>query len=538
MFNKDIAIVGCGYWGKNLVRNFSELGALKTICDESETVLDTLSKQYGGVKCAKNINDILLNQSIRGVVIAAPAARHYQLAKMVLEAGKDVFVEKPLALRLTEGQELAILAKKNNRILMIGHVLEYHPAIDKLKGLVKSGMLGRINYIYSNRLSMGKIRQEENVLWSFAPHDISVILSILDESPREVSACGSSYLNHNIADVTLSSLKFSSGVMAHIFVSWLHPYKEQKLVVVGSEGMAVFNDTVKEDKLVVYPHKVQWQDSLPLAVKAEGRPITISADEPLKLECKHFLECIHDRIEPKTGSKNGLDVLGVLDALQLSLDKGGITVSPNSTDKTKANYFAHETAVVDAGAVVGEKTKIWHFSHVMKESEIGRGCNIGQNCVISPGVRIGNNVKIQNNISVYTGVRVEDDAFLGPSMVFTNVYNPRSFIERKNEYKETIIKKGASIGANATIVCGVTVGEYSFIGAGAVVTRDVPQYALVYGNPGKVNGWVCRCGWKLAIDVDYNGIVACRECNSKYSINNRQVEMTEKGNYASTSSRS
>lgn len=176
------------------------------------------------------------------------------------------------------------------------------------------------------------------------------------------------------------------------------------------------------------------------------------------------------------------------------------------------NYFVHESSYVDQPCTIGEGTKIWHFCHVMENAVIGNQCNIGQNVVISPNVKLGNNVKIQNNVSVYTGVECEDDVFLGPSMVFTNVINPRSHINRRGEYQKTLVKKGASIGANATVVCGVTIGSYAFIGAGAVVTKDVPDYALVYGNPAKLRGWVCRCGEKL------NSIFVCDECGDKYVV--------------------
>lgn len=185
------------------------------------------------------------------------------------------------------------------------------------------------------------------------------------------------------------------------------------------------------------------------------------------------------------------------------------------------NYFAHETAVIDEGCIIGEGTKIWHFSHIMSNSVIGSKCNIGQNVVISPGVKLGNNLKIQNNISIYTGVICEDDVFLGPSMVFTNVINPRSAVERKSEYKPTLVKRGASIGANATIVCGVTLGEYCFIGAGTVVTKDVPAYALIVGNPGKQKGWMSEFGQKLIFDE--NGFATCSESNEKYELKNHQV---------------
>ena len=190
-----------------------------------------------------------------------------------------------------------------------------------------------------------------------------------------------------------------------------------------------------------------------------------------------------------------------------------------STDK---EYFAHETAVIDDGCIIKKGTKIWHFSHIMPNCEVGENCNIGQNVVISPQVVLGNNVKVQNNVSIYTGVLCEDDVFLGPSMVFTNVINPRSAIQRKNEYKQTLVKKGASIGANATIVCGNTIGEYSFIGAGAVVTKDIPPYALVVGNPSKQIGWVSEYGHRLEFNEEDKAV--CKESNQVYELEENEVK--------------
>ena len=185
------------------------------------------------------------------------------------------------------------------------------------------------------------------------------------------------------------------------------------------------------------------------------------------------------------------------------------------------NFFAHESAFIDEGCTIGKDTKIWHFSHIMPNCEIGQNCNIGQNVVVSSGVKLGDNVKVQNNVSIYTGVYCEDDVFLGPSVVFTNVINPRSAIARKNEYKQTLVKRGASIGANATIVCGVTIGEYAFIGAGAVVTKNIPAYALVYGNPSIHKGWMSEFGHKLIFDK--NNEATCPESGAKYKITNHIV---------------
>jgi UDP-2-acetamido-3-amino-2,3-dideoxy-glucuronate N-acetyltransferase len=195
---------------------------------------------------------------------------------------------------------------------------------------------------------------------------------------------------------------------------------------------------------------------------------------------------------------------------------------------SERSYFAHESSYVDEPCQIGEGTKIWHFSHVMKNCRIGRGCNIGQNVVVSPDVTIGNNVKIQNNVSVYTGCILEDDVFCGPSMVFTNVINPRSHVTRKDEYKTTLVKRGASLGANSTVVCGITVGQYSFAGAGAVLTRDVPDYALMVGNPARIHGWMCACGVKLKFaEAGGEERAACAACSQRYSKRGQTVTPAE-----------
>ncbi|MBC8274236.1 MAG: Gfo/Idh/MocA family oxidoreductase, partial [Chloroflexi bacterium] len=222
----NIAVIGCGYWGKNLVRNFAELGALHTICDAAPEKVKDYTSLYPQLNTEIDYQQVLADKEIQGVVIATPAASHYPMAKEALLSDKDVFVEKPLALTSKEGEELVKLAEDENRILMVGHLLEYHPGVIKLKELVDKGELGKINYIYSNRLNLGKFRTEENILWSFAPHDISIILLLLGEMPQDISAHGGYYLHQDIADVTLTTLGFKGGTRAHIFVSWLHPYKE------------------------------------------------------------------------------------------------------------------------------------------------------------------------------------------------------------------------------------------------------------------------------------------------------------------------
>jgi UDP-2-acetamido-3-amino-2,3-dideoxy-glucuronate N-acetyltransferase len=506
-----VGVVGCGYWGRNLVRNFHELGSLGAVCDVSQANLDAMTKHFP-VPATLDFDEMVAIDHLAAIVIASPAAQHYTMAKKALLAGKDVFVEKPLALHVEEGEDLVRIARQKNRILMVGHLLHYHPAIIELRRLLQGGELGKIEYISSSRLNLGKLRTEENILWSFAPHDISAILHLLDEMPAHISAQGASYLNHPISDVTFSVLSFASGVKAHIFVSWIHPYKEQRLVIVGDRQMAVFDDTNPSRKLTLYPHRIDWVDRRPVIRKAEGTVVPIDATEPLRNECRHFLDCVSNRTKPSTDGENGVKVLRILHACGESIQKQGQAVSPNAPVPTPAPaYFAHPSAFVDSPCEIGEGTKIWHFSHVMAKSKIGRNCNLGQNVLVSPDVTIGNNVKIQNNVSLYTGVQLEDDVFCGPSMVFTNVINPRSHVNRKAEYQQTLVKRGATLGANSTIVCGTTVGEFAFVAAGAVVTKDVPAHALVMGVPARQVGWMCECGIRMEV---HNGIGKCLACGS------------------------
>ncbi len=506
-----IAVVGSGYWGKNLVRNFHQLGALRVVCDAREEALQEARAQYG-ITTTTDLDSLLNDKEVDGVVIAAPAAMHFQLTAKCLLHGKDVYVEKPLALHVEEGRQLVELAAQRNRILMVGHILEYHPAILELRKLIRSGELGRIQYIHSSRLNLGKLRTEENILWSFAPHDISAILFLLGETPVRVNAHGGSYVDPRTVDTTLTTCQFASGVQAHFFVSWLHPFKEQKLTVVGTRKMAVFDDVQRDHKLVLYSHRIDWLDRAPVAHKADAETVPLPSSEPLRLECEHFLHCIRTREVPRTSGSSALRVLQVLEACEGSLRSEGSTIP---IIETAPRYYAHSTAVIDKGATIGDGTKIWHFSHVMSDCELGEKCNLGQNVVVSPQVKVGNNVKIQNNVSLYTGVELEDDVFCGPSMVFTNVVNPRSHVVRRHEYRRTLVRRGASIGANATVVCGVTLGKYSFIGAGAVVTHDVPDYALMVGVPATQIGWMCYCGVRLEHTA---GEGQCPDCGRKYKI--------------------
>lgn len=320
-----VAVIGSGYWGKNLVRNFRELGALAAVCDVTEAGRATARELAPDVPILGDVGELLAREGIDAVAIATPAETHHELAGAALAAGLDVFVEKPLALTYEDGARMVAAAEAGGRILMVGHVLEYHPAIAELKRLVDSGELGRVRYIYSHRLSLGKIRREENALWSFAPHDIAIILRLLGNTPFQVTATGGSYVTPNIADVTVTDLLFDDGVRAHIFVSWLHPFKEQRLVVIGDKRMASFDDVSKQ--LVLYDQRVELREGQPVPVKGEGRQVPFDAAEPLRLECQAFLDAVATRRPPLTDGESGLRVLKVLQAAQRSLVMNGEPVA-------------------------------------------------------------------------------------------------------------------------------------------------------------------------------------------------------------------
>ena len=318
-----IGLAGCGYWGKNLARNLYQMGNLVAVADTDAKVLQGVKESHRGVRTYRAYEKMLSDATVKAVCLASPAAQHYVMAKAALAAGKDVFVEKPLALKVPEAQELVDLAAKKKRVLMVGHILEYHPAVRKLKEFVDSGELGDVHYVYSNRVNLGKIRHEENILWSFAPHDISAILLLVGALPEWASTAGQHYLQHEVADVTMTCLAFPGKPRAHIFVSWLHPFKEQKLVVIGSKKMAVFDDVVKDGKLKIYDKGVDWKDGRPVIRQTAESTLFFPDMEPLREELAHFVDCVKTRKTPRTDGVNGVRVLKVLDACQRSIEAGG-----------------------------------------------------------------------------------------------------------------------------------------------------------------------------------------------------------------------
>jgi UDP-2-acetamido-3-amino-2,3-dideoxy-glucuronate N-acetyltransferase len=317
-----IAVIGTGYWGKNLVRNFHEIGVLNAICDSNSKNLQEIQTQYQVPQTFRTYHEVLENPDIQAIAIATPAETHYEIAKNAIAAGKDIFIEKPLALNIRDAEEIVAKVEASQTVFMVDHVLQYHPAVIKLKQLIDEGILGKLQYLYSNRLNIGKLRTEENILWSFAPHDISVILALVEKQPQHVQVFGEAYLQDHIYDTTITDLTFVDRLKAHIYVSWLHPYKEQKLVVIGNSGMAVFNDMEKAEKLTLYHHKIEWINRTPVATKAQKEVIPVEPNEPLREACLHFLDCVKTRKRPRTDAQEALSVLRVLQKAQEYLDKG------------------------------------------------------------------------------------------------------------------------------------------------------------------------------------------------------------------------
>jgi predicted dehydrogenase len=329
-----IAVVGTGDWGANLVRNFAALpGArLTMLCDADPQRLAKAAKAAPQAKAVADVAEVADSPDVQAAVVAASAVSHYPLARTLLEAGKDVFVEKPLALRVDHAEELVSLARERQRVLMVGHLLLHHPAVRWLKDMLRRGDLGEVLYLYSQRVNLGKVRRDENALWSFAPHDLSVALHLLDAEPIDVAARGAAFVQPGIEDVVFLHLRFPGGTMAHVHVSWLDPHKLRKFTVVGTKKMVVFDDMEASEKIRVYDKGVDRGGQIvgygdALTVRSGDIVIpSVPLQEPLRLECLHFVECVRDRRAPLSDGAGGLAVVRVLAAAQASLEAGGVPV--------------------------------------------------------------------------------------------------------------------------------------------------------------------------------------------------------------------
>jgi len=321
----NIVLVGHGYWGKNIARNLDQLGCLYGVCDPSADRRQAVAELYPKAQLYDSFESVVADEDVEAVAISSPAETHARLAISAMEAGKDAFVEKPLALTYADGRGVVTSAATHGRILMVGHLLEYHGAVIELVKLVRAGALGKLQYIYSNRLNLGKFRSEENILWSFAPHDIAIIQYLVGSNPISVDAKGATFLQNEIEDTTITHLSYPGNVHAHIFVSWLHPFKEQRLVVIGHKGMLVFEDTSPKDKLRFYPKGFDDVDGELKKFDGDHLPIPYTPDEPLAAEHRHFYECVQKHQTPLTDGIHALDVLRILEEAQNKLKDGSIT---------------------------------------------------------------------------------------------------------------------------------------------------------------------------------------------------------------------
>jgi predicted dehydrogenase len=303
-----IAHAGLGNWGTNLLRNFGQLAEVRWLCDVDEE----RRAEYPGARVTADFDDVLVDDLVEAVVIATPVRTHYELARRALEAGKHVFVEKPPAMRGAEIEELLDLAEERGRVLMPGHLLLYHPGVRKLKEIVDSGELGDVLYVYGNRQNLGTFRTNENALWSLGVHDLSVLLYLMEEEPSEVRAHGNAFLNRGVEDVVFCYLRFPSGKMAHMHLSWLDPHKIRRITVVGNDRMAVFDDMERERKITVYDN---WRTRT-----GDVYSPKVDATEPLRLECEHFLRLVSGEGDPHKPARDAIPVVRALDQLQASLE--------------------------------------------------------------------------------------------------------------------------------------------------------------------------------------------------------------------------
>jgi len=336
MKSKRVAVLGAGAWGKNHVRTFDRLAGdagLYMVIDPNQKVLDNLKRDYPRTRFTTRLEDVVEDPDVDAVVVASPVPTHGEMTRRMLEAGKHVLVEKPMVRSHKEALELVELAEEKNLRLMVGHLLLYHPATSYLKQMVESNELGEIYYAYSHRLNLGKVRPDENAMWSFAPHDLSVILYLFDESPVMVSATGASFLQKGIQDVSFLNLQFASGRVANVHVSWLDPHRSRFFTVVGSQKMVVFDDTHATEKIRVYDKGIDVKDDyksfgeyLALRHGDVNLPL-LSSKEPLREECLHFLSCIESGARPLTDGRSTLEIIRVLEAADESMQRGGVPIS-------------------------------------------------------------------------------------------------------------------------------------------------------------------------------------------------------------------
>ncbi len=505
----NIAVIGCGYWGPNLIRNVNSLAdaTLHTICDLDEQRLARQKVLYPSVNTTTDMGSILRDPGIQAVIVATPMSTHYRLAKTLLEAGKHVFVEKPLAGSVKEAKELIEIARRKNLRLMVGHTFEYSPPVNKVKEILDSGEIGDVYYFDSYRVNLGLFQPDLSVVWDLAPHDVSIINYFVGgRRPVSVNANGQSYTEGHVQDVANITIKFENNIMAHIVVSWLAPSKFRRTTIVGTKKMVVYDDMEPEEKVKIYDKGVEFSheeiaQSQVIYRTGDVHAPRIKSVEPLREEMAHFVDCIRTGATPRSDGESGLRVVRILEAAQRSINENGREVRISEVDEMdgkeasamhKGRMLRMEDTQMINGVDFGENVRKYNFVNLYG-CKIGANTKIGSFCEIRKTVRVGKNCKIQAFVFIPEGVTIEDNVFIGPHVCFINDKIPRATDRDGNlldesgwECVQTTVKKGASIGANATILCGVTIGENSIVGAGSVVTKDVPKDVIVAGNPARI----------------------------------------------------
>lgn len=524
-----VAVLGATGSGGNLLRILSHLGHTVLVCEPDADLRARIAKGYPKFPKVSSEAEVFSQKSIAAVCIAGPIEQRAALTKQALAAGKHVLVDRPLLCADSEAETLYEQARRAQRILMSAHMLNYHPAFLAMARLLRDGSLGKARYIYVERTHHAHFRREEHAVYGFSPNDLAMVLDLADVNPAGITAVGPSR-REGVADHTTLHLDFPSGLQAHLFHSWMHPFRRHQLVIVGSKQTAVFDETRPwEDKLRLY--KSTRNTDLPSEWDDDHIAVDLTGREPLRGLCERFLDLVAQGDETHAQARLTRRVTQTLNAGLRSLQDrnsrydlpdlsaedtlpGGIPVAAleqaRRTAAATMDHFIHPTAVVDDGVTLGSGSRVWHFAHILTGAQLGEGVVVGQNVMIGQDVEVGARCKIQNNVSVVQGVTLEDEVFVGPSVVFTNVAVPRAAISRKDQFINTRIKTGASLGANSTVRCGVSIGRYSFVEAGAHVTEDVPDHAMVAGAPAQFIDWICVCGHILSKKM------SCNECGKAY----------------------
>lgn len=543
------ALIGCGRIAPNHIAaaldNNLEIIALCDIIPENiDKLMSPLSETQK--QCVKKFTDykqMLKEQVPELVAIATESGKHAQIALDCIESGSNVIIEKPIALSLKDADSIIVAAKARGVKVCACHQNRFNKSVQKIREALEGGRFGKLLHgtahirwnrgqdYYTQGPWRGTWEQDGGALMNQCIHNIDLLRWMMGGEIEEVFGYTANLKHDYIEaeDLGIGVIKFKNGsygilegttnIYPKNLEETLYIFGDKGTVKAGGKSVNIIEEWQFADKSDDSEHvKANYHENPPNVYGFGHKPLYADV-----------ISAIKDNREPYITAKDGRDALELVLAIYKSSVEGRPVKLPmldcSTIDfKQKPKFFVHESSYIDKNVRIGDNTKIWHFCHILSNTKIGKDSSFGQNCIVGPNVTIGNNVKVQNNVSIYDGVEIEDDVFCGPSMVFTNVINPRSHVSRKHEYKKTLLKKGCSIGANATIVCGHSIGQYAFVAAGAVVTKDIPDYALVMGNPAKIKGWVCQCGVKLfsSEKLEENKTYKCAECGKEY-INTESV---------------